>query len=164
MNSCSVESPDPFSDSERPGGWFRFLTFWEKREEGGLKRVETYFGINPEFLTSLNRISTESIQFSHFEFSRQEIWKLYENRETVKILKSHTIWVIWTKIIWNWYYNLERIQKFKFENFLKSVIACQMSKLNENIPNVIHTHVQVQTFKLNHTYYYVIHIIEYNTN
>ena len=126
MNSCSVESsnpsesiPDPFSDSERPGGWFRFLTFWE-REEGGLKRVETYFGINPEFQTSLNRISTESIQFSHFEFSRQEIkWKLYENRETVKILKSHTIWVIWTKIIWNWYFNLERIQKFKFLTFWK---------------------------------------------
>ena len=68
----SESIPDPFSDSERPGGWFRFLTFWEEREEGGLKRVETYFGINPEFQTSLNRISTESIQFSHFEFSRQE--------------------------------------------------------------------------------------------
>ena len=91
-----------------------FWHFEKKREEGGLKRVETYFGINPEFQTSLNRISTESIQFSHFEFSRPEILKLYENRETVKIQKSHTIWVIWTKIIWKWYFNLERIQKVKF--------------------------------------------------
>ena len=58
---------------------FAFWHFEKKGEEGGLKRVETYFGINPEFQTSLNRISTDSIQFSHFyifKFLRQEeIWK-----------------------------------------------------------------------------------------
>ena len=76
MNSCSVESPNPsrsvlgFRTPWRMVSLFDILR--KKREEGGLKRVETYFGINPEFQTSLNRISTESIQFSHFEFSRQE--------------------------------------------------------------------------------------------
>ena len=79
MNSCSVESSNPSESIQIRSriqnaleDGFAFWHFEKKREEGSLKRVETYFGINPEFQTSLNRISTESIQFSHFEFSRQE--------------------------------------------------------------------------------------------